>query len=1371
MRKHPFLVFLFVVSGLIFAVISFMQSRTFAELVKSIGTTYLPKDLGISADFSQFGVKLFPPAVSIVSPRVTFREGRHGEMPTGTTIEVDRIDLEFTPFQLLTGHIEVEKILLLNGKIDLRLSERYLKYLSKPTVRKKDSWTPTWEDLLRVRARSVSLEDVELHVWVEAPGIDADASIHLLEFAQKSGLSGLGYQCRMDIRETKGRFPKEWGVPEKLGELKLQAFVNSTGLKVSSFSYKFPGLEIAGQGEIEGDVLAQKPGKSWAEIDAKGSIDEVIRLVPRFGHSLRKLPPAGKVEFQGRVEIGDLKRPGDTVRAEGQLLARAVKFKEWEVDSVEAVGNWSSETGEIEVKKARFSSPRVARAPGVRAASGGVIEAGPTHFNLNEPGAFEVPVKFEDADFHWMAGPAAEKVFPLQFRTNGTIQAVVTNPTQGDWGVMAQLGLSITDLSLDNQKLHLKKNRTEILRVAKVGLEGDLALNAKGLKVGVLKLLLPSSQIAVEGQVDFSDAVSLDLRTSGEIELSDIGQLVETEIRGRGSLQTHIHGPGSAIIADFDFNVKDGYFLKLALGDVKGRLTLEDDPELLIFKQLKAVRDRTLYVADGVINMKGDSTIKMRVDVLDGGRVEDMIVAFRDLVSDISWFPSTLKGETHGLIDISGGLRLDRLQIIADLNGKNWDYWGERFRRVTARAGFDRGTYRIERARIFKNTGFLDGRVSMNEATGLDWDLRSSGLSLGDFDRVAALDVPIRGRLSVNTAGTGKLGQVESFTQFSLSEMRVRGMPLPPSDLSIRTAKGITSLTALAFQGQANIQADYDWKLGGSSRVKGELRALDYSPVLLLLNPSSAQDPNLLGTVSGSVDLSFESGKAENATGRVSLTEYRLARTGTAFVLPEPVFLELIRGSFPRTRVRLIGKSEEMIFDVRAEDGKLNGALTGRLDLSILELFTSAIARASNAVDLDFTVAGTLKQPTLNGRAELQEGLVRVAAIETPFERVRGVITMRDWKLTLQSLQADIAQGRVTASGIADLFLDRPPALQLEGSLVEAKVKVFPFQYIKLRGKFSVSGTEIPYLVKGELETDSALSTEKVLGRQQAQGLKTASYAPPPTANRVGDFPLFKLAIDVEAEKGIQIHNDIFSGEVSGKIRVLNTIDAPRLLGSAVVLPGGKLTFNDREFAIQAANIEFDNPAVINPRFTLTGATSVSGKKVNLFATGRIDDFKIELTSDPPMPESEILQLLAIGFTSEDLRKFRANEGANVSDVFSLVLQSFDFNREFKEKTGFQVDLDQVVDSKLGQSAFRPQSTTTSESSPKIVLRRQVLKNVDVSVGSTLGVGSNTQRQLNAEYHVTPNFSVIGVWDSLQGVQTQERTSFGLDLQYKGRFK
>jgi hypothetical protein len=175
-----------------------------------------------------------------------------------------------------------------------------------------------------------------------------------------------------------------------------------------------------------------------------------------------------------------------------------------------------------------------------------------------------------------------------------------------------------------------------------------------------------------------------------------------------------------------------------------------------------------------------------------------------------------------------------------------------------------------------------------------------------------------------------------------------------------------------------------------------------------------------------------------------------------------------------------------------------------------------------------------------------------------------------------------------------------------------------------------------------------------------------------------------------------------------------------------------------------------------------------------MLVSKHLSDFKVDLSSTPVLADTEILSLLTIGLTSNDAKRLNSNDRAvfEQGEAASLLLHSFDFNREVENKTGIQIQLDESVNTQLGSSIFKPQNAAPDTAAPRIVIRRRIGTNLDLSYGSTVGVGSNNEKEVNGEVHVTPGLSVIGVWDNYETVDAQDnRTSYGLDLKLQKRFK
>jgi translocation and assembly module TamB len=482
--------------------------------------------------------------------------------------------------------------------------------------------------------------------------------------------------------------------------------------------------------------------------------------------------------------------------------------------------------------------------------------------------------------------------------------------------------------------------------------------------------------------------------------------------------------------------------------------------------------------------------------------------------------------------------------------------------------------------------------------------------------------------------------------------------------------------------------------------------------------------------------------------------------------------MKLTSGTFLPERFLFRGaNSEEVALVLGAQQGVLTGSVRGMIDLSWAELLVEKIVRSHGYGNFDLGISGIAKSPVFQGQIDVQNGFVQLSGLASSIEEIQGKLKLKGSILEVAGLSATIAQGRAQALGQIEFFIDRVPKIDVDLSLKQARLEIFPFRFLQTTGKIKLAGNELPYRVTGDVFVDHALTTEKLLGRPKVTSTKISRYAPVQESKRGQVMDLLTLDIGVNAPRGIELKNDLFNGEARAAIRLLNTLDSPVIQGSADMV-SGKMLFNDREFQVQTAGLIFDTPHDINPKLNLAANTVVHQTKINVYVTGRLDSMKIEFTSDPPLSEQDITQLLAMGVTTADLKKFKTGEGASLNDVISLVLNSLEFNRDFQEKTGFQLQLDEVVDDRTGQSAFQATPNTLSATaSPKVVIKRQIGSKFDVSVGSTVGVGSSTQRQFNAEYRFLPNWSVQGAWDSMQGVNTQERTSWGFDLKYQKRFK
>ncbi|MBC7691097.1 MAG: translocation/assembly module TamB domain-containing protein [Methylotenera sp.] len=1376
--RKPFLIFAAIVSLLCLSVILFIQSRSFTSIFKKVAKKYVPSDLGIDGDFSSLSVKLFPPGISIVEPKVTLREKNVLGLPGGSHVEADRIDLGFRPFQMLSGNIQVHRITIVHGNVDLKFD--------RLESRQKKKSNFSWDELFKIRAEALSLEDTKVHLSFQDPKLSAQFVARHVDLTQVSASRGSfrretlrGYEIEIDLKDLQAELPPDWQVkvPTSLDSVRMIAGLNPERLEVRSLLLARQGVELNAQGQIKGDFLHPKGLLVDSTLQVRGDLAEMLKYAdqapkPRKAADDRSAnSPSGQVSFNGHLK-GDLRKPGETLHFEGALGAASLKYGNFETDHLEAEGTWTSAPGggEFSVARASVDSALKERSGGNQPGSGGKVQIGSFKYRLGSTQPVNVKVELNRAHLHWLGAAVLDSLYAVDSRLSGPADLVIV-PDRKNWSINAQVDFKAENFQLDNQRLGKTIPMTRILKIPEFRAHGGFIVDSKNFRANGLFANLKETQLEVTGKVDYK--TGFDLTGKGPVNLHEISEIAETVIDGRGSVIVHVRGPASGVAIDFDADLEGAEYLRLKFGQFKGRITWDDSTHQILFTRIQARKNETAYGVNGAILLTSPSKINLDADIPQGD-IQDFLQIFQELTKNLSWLPRTLNGDMVGKVKISGGLSLDQLSVLAQVQGKNWDYLGEKFKAVNLSGGYEKGKYLVNSFTALKRTGLLSGRISYDEKAILDWDLKSENFSLSDLDHIARLDVPIRGQIQINSKGRGPDGGIESVSTFGLTDLVVRGNTSPSSELSIRSQGGVAEVRGSGLGGQATLQASYNFKVGGNSSIHSQFRHFDFSPMLLLINSKLIQDPALAGFVSGTCTLDFKTGNIEEGSGQAQLTEYQLAKTGTRFSLVNPVQFKIDHGTFDLHDLSVQGAFGQANLSLKGRRGRLDGKVDGDLDISIIEFFTSVVTQSLGAAHLDFTIQGNLKEPELEGVATLSGAVVRIPAVESAFENVMGEVSLKSNVITVKGLEADLASGRVQAGGRVELFTDRYPLIALSGTVSGSKLKVYPFQVAKVRGKINLHGGEIPYLVDGNLTVDSAISREKVFSPGQGPALKTASYTPPPSAAHSSDYPLFKLNLNVSAPGNILVQNELFDAELKGELAIVNTIEAPRILGSAQVVQG-KLTFKDRVFQIQSANVEFDNPTVINPKFNLSATTEVNNRKIQLYVIGRLanSDFKINLTSNPVMPEPEILSLLALGFSADDKRLRASDRSAyEQGEAASLLLHSMDFNRDVKNKTGFQIELDEVVNEQAVSSAFRPSTTTEGASAPKIVIKRQIGQRVDLSVGSTVGVGSNTQKQIAAEVRVTPAFSVLGVWEDFETVDTKDaRRSYGVDLKVQKRFK
>jgi hypothetical protein len=1388
MMKRPFIIFCLVVAILVASTLSFIQSTRFAGVLKSFVAHYIPKDLGISGDFSEISIQLYPPGFSLKNPRLWVQERNPVHLPGGSLVEAKRIDFTFLPLQIFSGDIRVHQVTVSEGEVRLTIDLPQQAAGKSPSV--KSPVDPHhrfhWEDLFRFRTDGIVFENVQVRLGAEGEEAGLQGLVRSIQLFRSESRSLKGYELDLDLNQFRGKWLSLISMPESVESLRAKARINAAGVEIKELMFRLPGLMVQAPGHLRGDVLnLQKSLEADLSIKANGDLGSVVR--PFQGASRAPLP-SGRFELDGKL-VGNLLKPLETIKIGASVQLEEFALAAWRAQLLKAKLRWeaSPQGGVLMVDSGMASSPALPRSRegGDQPGDGGRIEFGPLQWELGSLRPLSLPLKFEHAHIHWLAAPGIESLFPLDFRLNGATQLTVKPREAGkSWEIQADFKNWLEDFQLDNQQYRKITPVHTVFQIPKIFLSGRALIDSTGIRPNQVDISLPHSVLHATGKIDFKKGY--DLNAVGSLDLADLGTISGNAIYGKGPAQIRVHGASVGVLVDVDLDIKEGRYLNLNLGSVLGRVTWDDHNNRLIFSKTQLKHGETQYSVNGAIDVGNNDRVNLDVQV-SRGDIQDFIQIFSRLTENLSWFPSSLNGPFEGSLKVMGGLSFPKLVVSSEIEGRDWEFYGEKFRKIHLVGGYDRGTYQIENLAAIKATGAIQAKLSFDESSRIQWKVDAKNLAITDFDHLAQSDIPLRGDLSISSEGRGRIDQVESASELDLSRFSIRGVQMPPSHSALITHAGVARWIGSFFDGQADVNMVYDVNPNSMSLVQVALSQFDFSPLLLLFNKKSMQDVQLASLFSGELNLKFRVGELNKARGFFQVSDFFASNSDTRFQLDHPIRVDVTDGNFEINQLAIAGKTKKAILDLANRDNVLSGRILGELDNSWVYFLLPSVTQIRGASQLNFSIGGSIAQPSIEGELGLSGGEVRVEALESPFENLTGKIRVKQNVVTVQNVRSDLGGGRVTVNGEVRLSAEQSPAVDVKVNIQDSKIKVYPFQYAKLSGQIGVHGPVVPYLIDGGLIIDTALFREKMLNQGRGgEGFKAIQYLPVPTAQGKAPISMFHLNIGLEAPRGVLVQNDLFRDVVAkGKLTLVNTLETPRVLGRLEIAQGN-LIFKGHAFQIQSASALFDSPTVINPSFDLVANTEANNVKIQMYASGRKSDMKIELTSNPSMPESEIFSLLALGLTSNDAKKYSTSDLGLIrqGEAASLVLHSLDFNRELEDRTGLQVLVDESVYSQQGVSAFRTQNE--SYVAPQITIKKKFGDRISVSAGSTVGVGSSKSNQINVGYSVNSDLSVnldynnygsnnlVGNNGAYGATDTQSfssQSSLGLGFKFMKRFK
>ncbi len=1405
--KHKGWIFLAALAAVIAFQLWLIQSAWMANVLKAaLNRTVLPNS-GLQVDWHSASLQMFPPGVALKGVRLKFqaKKSSSAQPLQRLQLEAETVGVVFRPLQILSGSIDIHQVKVAQGSLQFWLAEGGGNGDTDPgggTDKTQGPWEHLqrfadgvrlqlpWGRFLHLRTESLLVEDLRLS-WRDPEGMQqAAGQIVRCEFAQTQG-KPLGYEVDLKTEAFSGHHALPLHLEGVQTQLELKAHVQQSGVRLERLLLAHHSSQLLLAGKSLGkNALTKSPFLQASHWDLtwslQGDLEELRKgaLAATRGELQARLASQLPVDLKGKwTGQGELQGPllAPAFKASAHFEVKGARAAGWWADQVVWESQWKA--GELTVPFIEISSGSGAGAGGGSSSSavaGGKLRLGPLRTRLDAT-TLEVGVTLERAHSHWLGAGVLAAVYPLDFTLNGTFQLAIKLPqaTTTAWSVAVVTQSSLQPFRLTNQRLGQVIPKMSVFDIPAIELAGGFLLNEQGIFPRALSLKLPHSQMGVDGSVLFRKGFNLAFR--GNLKLEDLGTVAENEIRGQGPVVGSLQGPFADSDLELEVRFAQVAYLHLALGDLQGTLRFQSGPNRFSLEEVDVLKNHSHYRLQGVVDLAPkEPTLGLQAELLDGD-VADLLAVVQKPLSDLGWFPASLRGPVTGTLRLDGVAAMPQLNLRAKLQGHDWSYLGEKFQSVQFQGGLDKLRLQIDQLAIKKRTGSLAGNFHWRESgEQVAWKFQTENWDFTDIDALNQLDVPLRGQIDLKSQGQGRLGALDSQSEVALHAMRVRGAPLAASHLQVTAHQGMWKLHGSLLGEQATLDASLQEQNLKLAELAISAHQFDFGWLLLFLNPKLMGDYLLKGALSGDLHLNF----TPQASGTLALSQFEVNRADHFLRLARPLQVAIHQGDFKVENWQLLSHQGVLGGHLQQQLGRLSGGCGGSVDLGLLGFVVPIFEKVRGVAQLKIGVSGSTAAPLFNGSAQLSSVQLLLEELGTAFENISGQVRIKNNHLLLQQVKGALGSGWARLRGEIVPQVSGATEFAIFADVHSAKLKVFPFQMLQVSGNLAFEGKEPPYLLSGELELEAGISREKVLNRPASAGntaaeLKNQPYAPPPTAHRraLQGSPV-RLNIDVTTQNPVMVQNDVLRDlQLVGKVSLVNQLDTPGILGE-VTAKQGQLFFKDHTFQVQSAQVHFDQAATVNPRVDLVAFTEVSGFKVDLFLSGRVNQLKFEFTSHPPLPENEILSLLAIGLSSSDAKKMSGVDQASVQsgEATSLLLHSLGFNRELEERTGFQVQIDELKNPYLGVSAFNAQSSQATVA-PSVAIRKQLGDRLSLSAATSVGAGSSTSRQLSLSYRVNHSLSVNGIFNlfgvtgGLDALQNADITSYGVDFKFQKGFR
>jgi translocation and assembly module TamB len=512
----------------------------------------------------------------------------------------------------------------------------------------------------------------------------------------------------------------------------------------------------------------------------------------------------------------------------------------------------------------------------------------------------------------------------------------------------------------------------------------------------------------------------------------------------------------------------------------------------------------------------------------------------------------------------------------------------------------------------------------------LQFEAHGTGVDISRIQRLQQAGLATNGTLEFSVSGNGTSDDPRIEAKGKIGGLTLSGEPVGEMQITAHAANhSLTYELATHFQ-SASLTAHGQTALNADYTTQARVEFSDFNIASLL---EAAHVPGLTGqsALAGTVTLEGPLAHLDQLRGDARLQSLAVTLAGVHLASDGPVHATLANSRVSLDPLHVKGEQTDLhaqgSLDFRA-NRHLDFAANGSINLKLAESLDPDLT-ASGTTTFQMEAHGPLSNPGLRGRVDFQDASIALEDLPNSLSQLHGTLEFNQNRLEVKSLTAMTGGGMLSVSGYLayqrGIFAD----LSVSGKGIRIR---YPQGVSSLAdANLHLQGSQNNLLLSGNVVvTRFTVSPDLDIAALATQASKIQPVAP-------SDAPSNHVRLDVRIQSSPQLNFQNAYAKLAGDVdlRLRGTLAAPTLLGR-VSITEGNATIAGTRYELQRGDITFTNPVRIEPAIDLNATARVEDYDITLGLHGTLSKMTVSYRSDPPLPEADVVALLALGRTESE---------------------------------------------------------------------------------------------------------------------------------------